>query len=794
MTDIDAIRWLASERDLEFVDLDTYGVDPTAGEILPADVARAHHMVAVKRKFGTPVIAMSDPDDVSAQDSVRAEIGRDFISVVASKEQINDWMDRLFGTDLGIDGVGAADEAEVEIAPEREETGPGTGAGLLDAAIEELAVTDLSEDLPPEPQSLSDDAPPTEALVEEVGEESAEPSGGADDSEPPPEPEPVVALEADQPDEAEPADEVAPAEDAKPADDVEVVAEPPARGRSVNKRRAKKSSRKESAPAVREAEEYAVSESEGEPTELVEGDLAGVEVETASIGEDDLESTESALATPELRTAGDELARDVPVEADDALYEMPADSFETPVQSYSDDVPLEPATSLLPNFGFAEPGSDETEATELTYGTERSAEVYDGVSEAGGWPGPTGGDAADMVADAVASFQEQQWEGRYGEDLSGQGFSTTAAHQPPLAKALLEGERVSPEDMQEVLEEHDRTGQSIARILTARKLVTRPTSCGGWPRRWASSSSTSTLQSVDLPPQVPPARSDRPPPQRARHRQRRRRAGGGGIEPDRRVRHGRPADHHRAELHHGRRHPVADQRVHRQGVPTGWRRRRHRQRRRRWAWTVRRPTRSVDDIQAIVEDAPIVRYVNLLILQALNERASDIHVEPTGENLRIRYRIDGVLHDISTAPRAIAAAVTTRLKVMADMNIAEHRLPQDGRISLTVGSGRSTCAWRHCPRSTARRSSCGSSTSRTSCWASRTWASTTTCSTSTRASTPSPTAPSSSRARPDRARRPRSTPRWPRSTLPRRTSSPSRTPSSCGSRASTRCSSTSRPA
>ena len=94
----------------------------------------------------------------------------------------------------------------------------------------------------------------------------------------------------------------------------------------------------------------------------------------------------------------------------------------------------------------------------------------------------------------------------------------------------------------------------------------------------------------------------------------------------------------------------------------------------------------VDDIQAVTDDAPIVRYVNLLILQALNERASDIHVEPTGAELRIRYRIDGVLHDVSTAPRAIAAAVTTRLKVMADMNVAEHRIPQDGRISLNVGS------------------------------------------------------------------------------------------------------------
>ena len=98
------------------------------------------------------------------------------------------------------------------------------------------------------------------------------------------------------------------------------------------------------------------------------------------------------------------------------------------------------------------------------------------------------------------------------------------------------------------------------------------------------------------------------------------------------------------------------------------------------------PDAGVDDIQAVTDDAPIVRYVNLLILQALNERASDIHVEPTGAELRIRYRIDGVLHDVSTAPRAIAAAVTTRLKVMADMNVAEHRIPQDGRISLNVGS------------------------------------------------------------------------------------------------------------
>ena len=97
MSDVDAIRGMASDHDLEFVDLDTYGVDPAAVEILPASLSRLHHVVAIKRKFGTPVIATSDPDDHSAQDLVRASIGRDFISVVASRDQIGDYLDRLFG-------------------------------------------------------------------------------------------------------------------------------------------------------------------------------------------------------------------------------------------------------------------------------------------------------------------------------------------------------------------------------------------------------------------------------------------------------------------------------------------------------------------------------------------------------------------------------------------------------------------------------------------------------------------------------------------------------------------------
>ena len=99
MSDVDSSRWMASEHDLEFVDLETYGVDRSASEILPESLARLHHVVAIKRKFGTPVIATADPDDLTAHDSVRAAIGRDFISVIASSDQIEDYLNQLFGPD-----------------------------------------------------------------------------------------------------------------------------------------------------------------------------------------------------------------------------------------------------------------------------------------------------------------------------------------------------------------------------------------------------------------------------------------------------------------------------------------------------------------------------------------------------------------------------------------------------------------------------------------------------------------------------------------------------------------------
>jgi len=86
-------------------------------------------------------------------------------------------------------------------------------------------------------------------------------------------------------------------------------------------------------------------------------------------------------------------------------------------------------------------------------------------------------------------------------------------------------------------------------------------------------------------------------------------------------------------------------------------------------------------------DAPLVRYVNLLLNQAISDNASDIHVEPAENSIRIRFRIDGVLKEMAPAPKEIQSAVISRLKIMSDMDIAERRVPQDGRLSV-VSRGR----------------------------------------------------------------------------------------------------------
>ncbi len=100
---------------------------------------------------------------------------------------------------------------------------------------------------------------------------------------------------------------------------------------------------------------------------------------------------------------------------------------------------------------------------------------------------------------------------------------------------------------------------------------------------------------------------------------------------------------------------------------------------------IREEEEDVGHLKDLASEAPIIKLVNLLITRAVEGRASDIHIEPFEDELKVRYRIDGVLHDVETAPKRLQAAIISRIKIMSKMNIAERRLPQDGRIRLKVG-------------------------------------------------------------------------------------------------------------
>jgi type IV pilus assembly protein PilB len=474
VTEVDSVRLLASEYNLEFVDLDRFPIDTSAASVLPAQIARQHRVVPVARKFGAPVIAISDPGDIVAIDTLRTSIGREFISVVASASQIEACLDRVYGN------------------------------GGEPAAM-------------PQPAPMAAPVQSPEDL-DELG----------------------LGPEFEAP-----------------------------------------------APATDHADPLAVA-------------------------------------------LGDALTGTVPAVG--------------PVQRESFDSARAPAP--IPETS---PRTSEEDVAKT----------------------------ADFVEEAVAEFEHSSG------DAARETADSELASFPPLARALIEGGRVALADMEEVLRDHNASGQTIARILTARGLVTEADLMWGMANEMGlefvdldnrsmnysvayllpeATARHHNVVVIDLQDSLPVVAASNPTDVFAMD--------------DLRTIIGRnfiTVVCTRSQIS-----AYIDKVYHQGGdaeaVATSA------------AAEYNESEEDLVGLNAVVEDAPIVRYVNLLILQSLNERASDIHVEPTADNLRIRYRIDGVLHDMSAAPRAIAAAVVTRLKVMADMNIAEHRVPQDGRISLTLGN------------------------------------------------------------------------------------------------------------
>jgi type IV pilus assembly protein PilB len=97
---------------------------------------------------------------------------------------------------------------------------------------------------------------------------------------------------------------------------------------------------------------------------------------------------------------------------------------------------------------------------------------------------------------------------------------------------------------------------------------------------------------------------------------------------------------------------------------------------------------NIDEMARAADDAPVVKLVNLILLDAIKKGASDIHIEPYEKDFRVRFRIDGVMYEVMRPPQKLKNAITSRLKIMAELDISERRLPQDGRIKIKIGGGK----------------------------------------------------------------------------------------------------------
>jgi len=92
----------------------------------------------------------------------------------------------------------------------------------------------------------------------------------------------------------------------------------------------------------------------------------------------------------------------------------------------------------------------------------------------------------------------------------------------------------------------------------------------------------------------------------------------------------------------------------------------------------------IDQLKHLANDAPVIRFVNLLLMKSIEDRASDIHFEPAEKYVAVRFRVDGILREVTPPPRSLYPAISTRIKILSELDIAEHRLPQDGRFKFKV--------------------------------------------------------------------------------------------------------------
>ena len=540
--EIDGARALAREVGLEYVDLDRYPLNAAAASLLPEQLARRHHALAVGWKYGTPVVAVSAPDNVLAMDDIKTVVGRDIHAVVACASQIDAYIERMYNQ--GAASSGARGGAEAPAAKAVPPAPPAAPPEPPEVVVEPPA------DAAPEPETAAAEAPAAspdeQATAAASSDEAAAPKAAAP---PPPPPPPPVA--------------------------------PPA----------------------------------------------------------------PAAATPAAGTPPPSATMPPPPSARATGAVTPR-----PSAAAASTRPPTPSPSLRRN---------RTEAATAA-GKDRPPDYLpeeDGATEPSP-PAPTG------------------------------GTGHADGGEPALSKLLVESGQVTREEMQAALREASATGRKLGEILSELGLVTEEDLIRAMAEEIG-------LEFVDLNDFSIDLKAIQSIPEQMAKRHQILAIGYRNGVPI--IAMANPSnvfamDDLRTVLGRDIVTVVSSPRQITDYISRMYRHDKEASdaATRAAASQTRADTATekieLTDLHAVTDDAPIVKYVNLILRQALQERASDVHIEPTAEDLRVRFRIDGVLHDITRSPKAIQGGVTTRLKVMADLDIAEHRVPQDGRISLNAGS------------------------------------------------------------------------------------------------------------
>ena len=558
--EVDEARALAREVGLEYVDLDRYPLNAAAASLLPEQVARRHHALAVGWKYGTPVVAVAAPDNVLGMDDVKTVVGRDVHAVVACTSQIDAYIERMY-TQGGVARREApAHRDKAPAATKAEATAQAAQAASAAEAADAASAAETSAQAASAAET-TDAASATHAAEASSAAQAAEaatsPDAGATSGATQPQPQPQAQSQPEPQSQSQP--------------------EP---------------------------------QSQAQP-EAVEGqDLRGP----------------TPAAPPPPRTAA-------PPPPGDGAQPTQRDRHRSHPR------------------GAGAAGAD--------------PEASSDGSEAGGQPGGQGG----------------------GIGTAGVGRDAIEPDRA-LAKVLVDSGQVTREEMQAALREASATGRKLGEILSELGLVTEEDLI----RAMAEEAGLEFIDLNDFPIDL---KAIQLLPETMAKRHQILAVGYRNGSPV--IAMANPSnvfamDDLRTVLGRDIVTVVSSPRQITDYISRMYR---HDKEASDAATRAAASQTKLDtateraeltDLHAVTDDAPIVKYVNLILRQALQERASDVHVEPSVDDLRIRFRIDGVLHDVTRSPKAIQGGVTTRLKVMADLDIAEHRIPQDGRISLNAGT------------------------------------------------------------------------------------------------------------